>query len=206
MFVMNHMLGKENLVTVDLDESVESALKKMAAENFLSLPVVSNGVLKGEILKETIYRGYIEENYDSFYEYMSNKKVSDLYTDKLHFIYDNDEIEKASYLLSQNRIPYLTVISSENDFVGILTHSAIFNAFSRIMGIERGYKIVVDMLDKPGQLAKFTELLKQEHVNIINIAIIGTTDDGYLRNVIRVETENLDDLVVKIKEVGFRIY
>jgi acetoin utilization protein AcuB len=201
------MLEKDKLILAGLEESLESALKKMATNNFLALPVVNNNEeLKGTIMKETIYRGYVEENYKSFLEYISSKKVKDLYTEKIQIIYDNDEIEKASYLLSQMKIPYLSVINSQNEFVGILTHSSIFNAFSKIMGLGRGLKVVVDMLDVPGQLAKFTELLKEENVNIINIAIIGTTEDGYLRNLIKVETDNLDDLIVKIKNKGFRVF
>lgn len=205
MFVKNHMIKKEMLTIVDLEDSLEDALKKMATDNFLSLPVVDNGELKGKIMKESIYRGYVEENFARFSEFIINKKVRDLYDDKIQFVYENDEIEKASYLLSHIKVPFLTVINSNSEFVGILTHSAIFNAFSRIIGLEKGSKIVVDMQDIPGQLARFTELLKNENANIVNIAIIGTTDDGYLRNVIRVETEELDNLLIKIRAIGYRV-
>ena len=205
MFVKNHMIKKEMLTLVDLEDSLETTLKKMATDNFLSLPVVYNGELKGKIMKEKIYWGYVEEAYDSFNEYTINKKVQDLYDDKIQFVYEDDEIEEASYLLGRIKMPFLTVINSNNEFVGILTHSAIFKAFSRVIGLDKGYKIVVDMEDRPGQLARFTELLKNENVNIVNISIVGKTEDGYLRNIIRVEVEDLDDLLIKIKSIGYRV-
>lgn len=160
MFVKNHMLEKEKLTIVDFEERIESALKKMAQGKFMSLPVLSNGVLKGLVMKETIYKGYVEEGYNNFNDYIRNKKVIGIYNSKIQIIYEDDEIEKASYLLSKLSIPFLAVINSNNDFVRILTHFAIFNAFSKIIGLEKGFKIVADMLDKLGQLAKFTELLK----------------------------------------------
>jgi acetoin utilization protein AcuB len=136
---------------------------------------------------------------------LQNKKVKDIYDGKIHMIYEDDEIEKASYLLSKIRIPFLAVINLNNDFAGILTHRAIFDAFSSVIGLEKGYKIVVDMLNKPGQLAKFTELLTKENANILNITIIGHTDDGRQRNIIRIETEDIDDLLKKVADVGFRV-
>ena len=205
MFVKNHMIEKEMLTLVELEDSLETALKKMASDNFLSLPVVDNGELRGKLMKEKIYWGYVEEDSDSFSEFTITKKVSDLYDDKIQFVYEDDEIEKASFLLGRIKMPFLTVINSDNEFVGILTHAAIFNAFSRVIGLDKGHKIVVDMEDEPGQLARFTELLKNENVNIINISIVGRTEDNYLRNVIRVETEDVDDLVDKIKSIGFRV-
>lgn len=205
MFVKNHMIEKEMLTLVELEDSLETALKKMASDNFLSLPVVHNGELRGKLMKEKIYWGYVEEDSDSFSEFTITKKVSDLYDDKIQFVYEDDEIEKASFLLGRIKMPFLTVINSDNEFVGILTHAAIFNAFSRVIGLDKGHKIVVDMEDEPGHLARFTELLKNENVNIINISIVGRTEDNYLRNVIRVETEDVDDLVDKIKSIGFRV-
>lgn len=205
MFVKNHMIEKEMLTLVDLEDSLETALKKMATNNFLSLPVVHNGELKGKLMKEKIYWGYVEEDSDSFTVFTMTKKVSDLYENKIQFVYEEDEIEKASYLLGRIKMPFLTVINSSNEFVGILTHSAIFNAFSRVIGLDKGHKIVVDMEDIPGQLARFTELLKGKNANIINISIVGRTADNYLRNVIRVETEDLDGLVIELKSKGFRV-
>ncbi|NLL81001.1 MAG: ACT domain-containing protein [Tissierellia bacterium] len=205
MYVKNYMLKKEDVFIADLEDSLESALKEMGQNDFLSLPAFSDGVLKGHIMKETIYRGFIEEDYQNFHEYLQSKKVKDIYDGKIHMIYEDDEIEKASYLLSKIRIPFLAVINSNNDFAGILTHRAIFDAFSSVIGLEKGYKIVVDMLNKPGQLAKFTELLTKENANILNITIIGHTDDGRQRNIIRIETEDIDDLLKKIADVGFRI-
>lgn len=205
MFVKNHMLKKEQLTTVDLEASIESTIKKMTSGNFLSLPVVSNGELKGLIMKEAIYRGYIEEGKNNVHDYMTLTKVKDIYNNKVETIQDTDVIENAAYLLSELSIPFLAVLNSNSEFVGILTHYAIFNAFSDILGNNKGSRIVVNMLDIPGQLAKLTELCKEENINIINIAIIDAKVKNYVKVILRVETEYIDDLTIKIKDAGFII-
>lgn len=100
MFVKNHMLKKEQLTTVDLEASIESTIKKMTSGNFLSLPVVSNGELKGLIMKEAIYRGYIEEGKNNVHDYMTLTKVKDIYNNKIQSMQDTDVIENAAYLLT----------------------------------------------------------------------------------------------------------
>ena len=205
MFVKNHMLKKEQLTTVDLEASIESTIKKMTSGNFLSLPVVSNGELKGLIMKEAIYRGYIEEGKNNVHDYMTLTKVKDIYNNKVQTIQDTDVIENAAYLLSELSIPFLAVLDSNRQFVGILTHFAIFNAFSDILGNNKGSRIVVNMLDIPGQLAKLTELCKEENINIINIAMIDAKIKDYVKVILRVETDNLDNLMIEIKNAGFII-
>lgn len=205
MFVKNHMLNKEELTVVELEESIESTLKKMAQGGFLSLPVVSDGVLSGLVMKETIYRGYVEEGYDNFQGYITHKKVKDIYNNKVHIIHENEEIENASHLLGELRIPFLAVLDFDNKFTGILTHSAIFEAFTEVLGINKGLRIVVEMPDIPGELSKLTTLIKEENINIKNIAMIESEIKNNVRVVVRIDTDSLDDISNKIKNEGFQI-
>ena len=199
MFVKNHMLNKELLTIVELDESIESALKKMAQGNFLSLPVINDGNLMGLIMKETIYRGYVEAGYENFQEYITQKKVKELYNSKIHII-----LENASHILGQLRIPFLAVLDSKNQFTGILTHRAIFDAFTDILGANKGSRIVVDMPDIPGQIAKLTTLITEENINIESIVMIDLKRvEKYVRVALKIETDKLDDIINKIKAAGF---
>lgn len=206
MLVKSHMLSKEELTTVDLEETIENTLKKMAQGSFLSLPVLNKGDLAGLIMKETIYRGYVEEGFDNFQDYIAQKKVKDIYTNKVHIIHETEEIENASHLLGELKIPFLAVLDTDNKFAGILTHRAIFNSFSEFLGINKGSsKLVIDMHDVPGELAKLTKLIKEENINIVNIAMIDSNIENHVRIVLKLDTENLGGLLNKIKDVGFII-
>lgn len=208
MYVEKYMLEKSKLNTVDLEDSLESALKEIEAGNFLSLPVLSGNEFKGYLMKETIYRKFFDYEGDSKEEYLKDIKVKDIYTDEYKSIQEDELVEEASYLLKEFRTPFLPVFNGNNEFVGILTHTAIFNVFSQILGLGRGSRLVINFFDIPGQLAKLTEVIKKEKVNIVNFSALDTGVMNIYKVILRADTKSekeLDDLIEAIEEAGFRI-
>ncbi len=205
MYVRNHMLSKDKLVTVQLRENVKSALDKIIEGDFLSLPVLDGDEFKGIIMKEAIYRTYFEGNYEDKEQFLLNTTVEELYNDEYKSIKEYELIENASYLLKELRTPFLPVFDKRGNFVGILTHFAIFNAFAEIFGFDKGTRIVVYMFDIPGQLAKLTEVLKKEDINILNFAVMDAKVLGVYKVILRVDTENVDGLINKIEKAGFKV-
>lgn len=205
MYVKNHMLRREKLVTLDLQDNIYTALKKIQEGDFMSLPVLEGDEFKGYLMKEAIYRNYFEYNQGDKNEFLKNTKVKDLYSTNFKSIKEDDYIENASYLLKEWRTPFLPVFDSQNKFTGILTHSSIFDAFSEIFGLDKGTRIVVNMLDIPGQLAKLTEVIRKENVNIINFAAVDAKVLDVYRVIIRVDTKDVIGLIEKIEKAGFKI-
>ena len=205
MFIRNYMLSKGNLTAVELEENLGSALEKINEGNFLSLPVLDGNEFKGILMKEAVYRNYLESEKCNKDEYLSNTKVKEIYNNSYESISADERIEKASYLLKELRTPFLPVFDSNNKFVGILTHFAIFNAFSEIFGIDKGTRIVVNMFDLPGQLARLTDLIRKENINIINFAIMDPKVLDLIQVILRVDTDDVDKLVDKIQSAGFKI-
>lgn len=205
MFVRNHMLRKDKLTTVSLGENIGSVLEKIEEGDFLSLPVVQDEEFKGFIMKEAIYRNYFELNKTDREDYLANTTVSEIYNNEFKSICESDKIDKASYLLKELRTPFLPVFDSNNKFVGILTHFSIFNAFSEIFGIDKGTRIVVNMFDLPGQLSRLTEVIRKTGINIINLAIVDAKVLDITRVILRVDTEDVKDLIEKIQAAGFKI-
>lgn len=205
MYVKNHLLPKERLTIVTLDESIGSALKKLNDGDFMSLPVLDGNEFKGILMKEAIFRNFFENNSMEKEEYLVEVKVKDLYNENYKSIHETELIENASYLLKEYRTPFLPVFDNNENFVGILTHFAIFKAFSEVFGFERGSRIVINLFDIPGQLAKLTEVIRKEEVNIINLAVMDAKILDVYKVIVRVDTEDIDTLVNKIDEAGFKI-
>lgn len=205
MYVKNHLLPKERLTIVTLDESIGSALKKLNDGDFMSLPVLDGNEFKGILMKEAIFRNFFENNSMEKEEYLVEVKVKDLYNENYKSIHETELIENASYLLKEYRTPFLPVFDNNENFVGILTHFAIFKAFSEVFGFERGSRIVINLFDIPGQLAKLTEVIRKEEVNIINLAVMDAKILDVYKVIVRVDTEDIDNLVNKIDEAGFKI-
>lgn len=205
MFIRNYMLPKEKLTTVELGESLGRALEKINEGNFLSLPVIDGKEFKGILMKEAVYRNYLESEKCNKEEYLNNTKVEEIYNNNYESISADERIEKASYLLKELRTPFLPVFDSNDKFVGILTHFAIFNAFSEIFGIDKGTRIVINMFDLPGQLARLTDVIRKENINIINFAIMDPKVLDLIQVILRVDTDDVDKLVDKIQSAGFKI-
>lgn len=205
MYVKNHMLPKEKLTTLDLNENVGSALEKIEQGDFLSLPVFDGEEFKGILMKEAIYRYFFESQIQDKEGFLTEIKVKDIYNDDYKSIKENELIENASYLLKELRTPFLPVFNDREKFVGILTHFSIFNAFSEVFGFDKGTKIVVNMFDTPGQLARLTEVIRKENINIMNFAVMDAKVLGVYRVILRVDTNNPEDLIDKISRAGFKI-
>lgn len=205
MYVRNHMLPKDKLTIVYTDESIGTALEKINEGNFLSLPVFEEDTFRGILMKEAIYRNYFENGYGDKDEFINEVKVGELFTDKYKSIKENELIENASYLLNEFRTPFLPVFDIEDRFTGILTHTAIFNAFSDIFGLGKGTRIMVNLFDIPGQMAKLADVISKEDINIVNLAVMDAKVLDVYNVVIRVEAEDVDILVDKIKKAGFKV-
>ncbi len=204
MYIRNYMLPVDKLTLVSSEETLESALEKIMEGDYLSLPVMDDKDFKGILMKEAIYRHFFETKSLDKDDYLKNTKVKEVYNSNYESIKAGERIEKASYLLKEFRTPFLPIFDG-NKFVGIMTHYAIFNAFSEIFGLDKGYGIVINMFDLPGQLAKLTEIIKKEGINILNIAVIDPKVLDLLQVVLRVDTNNIDQLVEKIQQAGFKI-
>lgn len=205
MYVKNHMLPKNKLTVVYVDESIGNALEKINKGDFLSLPVFEGKEFRGILMKEAIFRHYFKSDYIGKDDFLSGVKVSDLYTEVYKSILETELIENASYLLKEVRTPFLPVFNGSGEFTGILTHVAIFDAFSEIFGLGKGTRILVNLFDIPGQLAKLTEIIRKEDVNIANIAVMDAKVLDVYKVVIRVDSGNVDDLIDKINKAGFKI-
>lgn len=207
MFIKSHMLPKEKLTIVQLNDNLEDVLEKINSGDFLSLPVFDQDVFKGIIMKETIYRTYFENSETDKEAYLKETKVKEIYSEDYKSISGDERIEKASYLLKELRTPFLPVFNHSNKFIGILTHFAIFKAFSEVFGLDKGTRIVVNMFDLPGQIARLTEVIRRENVNIMNLATVDPEVLDLIQVVIRidVDSKDLDRIVEKIQLAGFKI-
>lgn len=205
MYVKNYTLLKDNLVTLQPEESISSALDKIKKGDFLSLPVLEGNKFIGILMKETIYRNYFESEASNREEFLNNTKVKDLCKTDVETIQEDDYIENASYLLNELRTPFLPVLDDKGEFKGILTHRAIFNAFFELFGLNKGTKIVLNVYDIPGQIAKLTEIIRKANINILNFAVMDAKVMDVYRIIVRVDTTEVDELIDKIEKAGFKV-
>lgn len=205
MYVKNHVLSKSKLVMLQVEDSISEALDKITKGDFLSLPVLDGEKFVGILMKEAIFRRYFEEGCTDKEKYLKETRVKDLCKTDVKTINENVFIENASYLLNEFRTPFLPVLDDRDNFKGILTHSSIFNAFSEIFGLNKGTRIVINVYDIPGQIAKLTETIRKADVNIANFAVMDAKVMDVYQVVVRVDITDVEDLIEKIEKAGFKV-
>lgn len=205
MLIRALMLHAANLVTISPEESIRTALEKINEKNFLSIPVTEERRFCGVISKERIYSEYFEIGGDKE-EYLDNTKVKDLLRSDIPTLRPFDEIEKASYTLEIYGVPFVAIVDETGEFMGIITHNAIFKEFAEIIGINRGKRLAVIAYDIPGQIAKLTEIINRYGGDIISCVVMDPKTMTEVKEiVVRLRTDNFVKIVDAVKSAGFRV-
>lgn len=206
MLVRALMLDMKALVTVSSEESLKTALKKIEDNAFLSIPVVDGRTFFGVVSKEKIFEEYFKGEYDDKDAFLESTKVKSIYRNIIPRVSPNDQIERASRVLETFGIPFVAVVNERDEFEGIVTHYAIFHTFGEVFGLNEGHRIAVTTYDVPGQLAKLADVILRSGGDIISLTIIDPRVKLDVKEiVVRVRVVELENLIQRIKDAGFKI-
>lgn len=203
MFVKNHILEKNKLTLISVNDTLKEALEKLDEGNFLSLPVVEDEKFVGYIMRSDIYETYFD-NEVSKDEFLSREASSLMKTD-IKSLDPDDGIDKASYAIEKLNIPFLPVINVDGVFLGILTHAAIFKAFSDLFHLGKGKQLIVYIFNIPGQLSRLLNVFRKEDINVASMVVMDAKVMGILKVLVRLETDNLQEIMEKVEKEGFKI-
>ena len=205
MKIIEVMLKKENMILVDINDSIKEAIEKLESGNFLSLPVVDGDDFKGVIFADYIYKNYFDANIKDKNDYLNNSLVRDVYHAKGEFISELSELEEANAILMKNKKTFLPVFNKDEKFTGILTHSAIFEHLYDISGTESDNQLRVIIHNMKGQLSRLMSLTKGIDVNIKSLILEDVKVMNFQRVIMTVEGNDIDIFKDKIFKAGFKI-
>ncbi|CAM2753439.1 CBS domain-containing protein [Hathewaya histolytica] len=205
MFVNNLMLPKEKLITVSPKETVKKALELIEEHKFLSIPVSEGNKFYGTISKERIYTFYFEKNLDKK-SLLEEFLVENVLREDVPRINPMAQIEEASHFLATKNTAFVAVINASNQFEGIITHNAVFKQFTELFGLNRGKRISVIAHDIPGQISKLSKIITENNARIISFVVVDPKSLTEVKEiVIRVNADNFDDILRKIRDAGFKV-
>jgi acetoin utilization protein AcuB len=205
MFVKNLMLPKEKLVTVKPGDTLKKALDVIEENNFLSIPVSEGEKFYGSISKDRIYAFYFEKSIDKDC-LLSDFKVENVMRTNVPTIHALEQIEKAAHFLEVKSVSFVAVIDEYGSFKGIVTHHAIFHEFTELFGLNKGRRLAVIAYDIPGQVSKLSKIISENGADIISFVVVDPKSVTDVKEiVIRVRTENFQEILEKVKDAGFKI-
>jgi len=89
---------------------------------------------------------------------------------------------------------------------GIVTHHGIFHQFTELFGLNKGKRLAVIAYDIPGQISKLSKIITENKGQIISFVVVDPKSITEVKEiVIRLSTDNIDEILEKVKEAGFKI-
>lgn len=206
MLVKNHILAKEFLTLLSVKDTVKTAVEKMNEGDFLSLPVVDGEKLIGYVMKATIFeKFFFEDTCDR--EKFENQSIEPFVEKVIKALDPNDGIDEASIAIKKLNIPFLPVIDKDDRFLGILTHEAIFKAFSDLFNLGKGRQMIIYIFNIPGQLSRLLNVFRREGINVPSMVVMDAKVMGILKVQCRIEVssnEAFNEIVQLVEKEGFK--
>ncbi len=115
-------------------------------------------------------------------------------------------IERAAYIMQENRINALPVIESEK-LVGIITSTDVMEVLLRSIGFdEESARFTVLVEDRIGIVSEVSKILKEQQINIRSLVTWPEKEyPGIYQLVMRVGLEDKDRAISALSDGGFKV-
>lgn len=197
------MTPVSELTVLKPSDTAKYAMQLIEENGFLSLPVADEKTFVGFLSKQFIYDLYFKEKNGDFDQFLT-KTVSEFIFDKIETISPDILVEEAADIFFKNKIRFIPVVGDHNEFMGIVTQNALFGILTKIYGLHDP-KISILTDDFKGVLTKIAETISKNDGNITNIALLDTEVMGIQEISIRLEGQDIDKIVKKLEEKGFKV-
>jgi acetoin utilization protein AcuB len=200
-----------HLVTVTRDTSLKKAKELIENKKINHLLVVNkNGDLIGLVSDRDVKQSWAspattlsvhELNY-----LLTQLTVENIMVKKIITISPGTTIERAAYIMQQNRINALPVIESEK-LVGIITSTDVMGVLLHAIGFdEKSTRFAVLVEDRIGMVAEVSRILKEKNINIRSFVTWPEKEyPGVFQLVMRVGLEDKDRAISALSDGGFKV-
>lgn len=177
-----------NVITIDIDGSMDEAVRLMKEKGIRKLPVMKRGKIVGILSDRDIKRASASDattlDIHELLYLISRIKVKNIMTRDPITVPLDYTVEETAGLLLERKISGVPVVDSEKALVGIVTESDIFKVLISLTGVgKRGVQFAFRVEDRSGSIKEVADIIRSYGGRIISI--LSTTDKvplGY-RNV-----------------------
>ena len=201
---------KRNPVFVDEADSMKKAMDLLKEHEIRHLPVLKDGerlvgILSERDIKQASPSPATALEIREIYYLLDKVKVKQIMTRRPYTVSSSAPIEEAALILREKKIGCLPVVD-DGKLVGILTETDIIDAFIEGMGVNGpGYRLEVELQNRPGKLLELLKLLKDFDANVVSVATAAHEDPNKIINILRIEARNYKVVKAAIRKSGFGI-
>lgn len=213
MLVRNWM--SQMVITVDVNDSMMDATKKLKEHDIRMLPVMKKGKLVGIVTDRDLKRASASdattlEVHELLY-LLSEIKVKELMSKDPITVPFDYTMEETAEVLMENKISGVPVVDNEGKIVGMITETDLFRAMMSLTGLKsRGILFAFQLEDRPGSIKEVADIIREYGGSIASIlSSYDRVKKGYRKAYIRmygIDRLKLSQLKEELKEKATLLY
>jgi len=205
MLVKNWM--SKNVITVDVNDSMQDAMKLLKENDIRMLPVMKKAKLVGIVTDRDLKKASASdattlEVHELLYLLMKIK-VKDIMTRDVITVPPDYTVEETAQVLQKNRISGAPVVAADGQLVGTITQTDLFRVLISLTGVGNGgIQFGFQVEDKPGSIKEVADIIRIYGGRMVSI--LSSYDDvaeGYRKVYIRMRSIERSELQKLIKDL-----
>ena len=207
MFVKDWM--STNVITIDVDDSMQQAVRLLKENNIRMLPVLRNAKLAGVVSDADLKRASASDatllDIHELLYLISKIKIKDIMTKAPITVPPDFTVEETAQILLDHKISGVPVVDEKGRVAGIITRDDLFKVLISLTGLgERGVLFGFQVDDRPGSIKELTDIVRTYGGRIASImSSCDRAPEGFRLVYIRVydiDRESLSRLQEELKQ------
>ena len=213
MLVKNWM--SKNVIAVDINDSMQEAIKLLKENDIKMMPVLKKGKLVGVVTDRDLKRASASDattlDVHELLFLISKIKIKDIMTKDPIMIPEDFTVEETAEILLKNKISGAPVIDNEGKVVGTITQTDLFRVLIALTGVgTKGMQFAFLLEDTPGSIKTIADLIRKYSGRIVSILTsYENATQGYRKVYIRmydIDREKIENLKEELGEKATLLY
>ena len=205
MLVKNWM--SKHIITVDVNDSMQDAIKQLKEHNVRMLPIMKKGKLTGIITDRDLKRASASdattlEVHELLY-LLTKIKVKDIMTRDVITVPPDFTVEETAQVLQKNKISGAPVVDANGKLVGTIAQTDLFEVLISLTGVGNGgMQFGLQVEDRPGSIKEVADIFRNYGGRMVSIlSSYDGVPEGYRKVYIRLRSIQRSELQTMIQEI-----
>jgi acetoin utilization protein AcuB len=204
----------KDVISVDVNDSMQDAAKLIRKHKINRLPVMENGKLVGIVTDRDLKRASASDvttlEIHELLFLISEIKIRDIMTKDPITIPIDYTIDEAAQVLLEHKLSGAPVVDHEGQIAGVITQTDIFRVLVLFTGVKRaGIQFAFQLEDRPGSIKEVSDIMRNYGCLLVSILSGQDVQAGYRRVYIRVrdcDKERLEELKERLRAKANVLY